>query len=393
MTASLRTFRYAFHSIIVILLVVLYLPLCQMVFHVFPDVSLKGVVVEQKRPTFHWANWWNGSFQSAVDQWFNARFGFRGALVKTENQFNFSVFRQIPDGGNVHIVLGKDNTLFERGYIESYLGYDTVPTTTLEQEVASLRELQAQLKKRGVPFVLVISPNKATMYPELLPDAYQKQKAFAGPTNYGRIKPLLAAAGIVVVDGHELLQEQQAKTDVMLFPRGGTHWTYYGACLVSQKIIETVEAQGKQPLTHISCDPPIIDERPMGTDKDLSELINIWTEADTYGPTPHPKLQAETTPRTYRPHVVMVGDSFSWALTNTFERLTVYETRDLYYYYSRRSQYPSGTFDYFDKATFDWDKEIFSKDVVIIEANEASMHEIGFGFIPDALRALRNSSL
>ncbi len=383
-----RIFTIIIHIFFLLVFLVLCLaPVSQRVFKFLPEETLNGVVVTLSRPQWSWNDWLSGKFQTQAEEWWNARLGFRGALIKTVNQINFSLFKEISSGGNVKIVLGKNNMLYEKGYIANYQGREASPLTVLEKEVEKLVELQAKLKKRGIVLVLVISPSKASVYPEYLPQAFDTKQPGTPDTDYVRIKPLLEKAGITTIDGTEFLLAKKAEVPDLLFPHGGTHWSYYGACLVQEEIMQTLEKKLNKPLRHLVCKPRAVDNNPIGTDRDLSELLNIWTEKVIDGPTPHPILSLAGKKNAYQPRVAAVGDSFIWTLAAVAEPVKLYKDHDIYYYFESRRKYPAAA-ESNAKEKIDWPKDFWSKDVIIIEINEVALNTIGYGFVDAALKEL-----
>ncbi len=56
--------------------------------------------------------------------------------------------------------------------------------------------------------------------------------------------------------------------------------------------------------------------------------------------------------------------------------------------YKQSASYPAQTSHPIDKKNLDLKGEILTKDVVVIECNEQTLSQLGFGFIEDALKAL-----
>ena len=372
---------------LIVFLLLCLAPIAQRQFTFIPEETLTGVVVAVSRPQWSWTDWLSGKFQTQAELWWNERVGFRGALIKTVNQINFSLFKEISSGGNVKIVLGQNNMLYEKGYITNYHGRDTAPLATLEKQVVNLSLLQKKLKQRGIVFLLVISPSKATVYSEYLPPDLVTKQPGTPLTDYERIRPLLTKAGINLVDSTEFFLVQKTESPYLLFPSGGTHWSYYGACLVQQKIMQTMQEQLRRPVRQLVCEPRVVDTTPIGTDKDLSELMNIWTERVIDGPTPHPLLTTTGTKRAYQPRVAAIGDSFIWTLAGVSHSAQLYGEQDVYYYFETRRRYPAGP-ESDIRAKINWSKDFWNKDVIIIEINEVAMNMIGYGFVEAALKEL-----
>lgn len=368
-------------------LVLLCLPVLQRLFMFVPEHTLKGVVVTVHRPVWSLSDWLTGAWQTNFEQWWNARLGFRGALIKTVNQINFSVFNEVSSGGNVKIVLGKNNMLYEKGYIANYHGREAVPLAVLETQVARLQSLQAKLKQRGIVLLLVISPSKASVYPEYLPRVFAHKRPGTPATDYERIKPLLEKAEINLVDGTEFLLAKKKVLPDLLFPHGGTHWSYYGACVVQSEIMRTLQNSLNRPLRQLDCEPIAVDNNPIGTDRDLSELLNLWEEGAIDGPTPHPRLAVSGTAQAFQPRVAAIGDSFIWTLAGVAEPGKLYQEHDIYYYFESRRRYPAASEPHI-REKINWSKDFFSKDVIIIEINEVAVSTIGYGFVEAALAEL-----
>lgn len=88
-----------------------------------------------------------------------------------------------------------------------------------------------------------------------------------------------------------------------------------------------------------------------------------------------------------RPNVLLVGDSFMHTVNKYTDK--IFGIRDFYYYFKQNIPEP-------------WDNErrhiaqkerlkklILSKEIIIIENNEANLRQLGFGFIGAACKALK----
>jgi hypothetical protein len=206
---------------------------------------------------------------------------------------------------------------------------------------------------------------------------------------YERIKPMLEQSHLTYLDGHELMTQWKNSREYSVFTRGGTHWSYYSACLVDQVLISMINQQMHKTMQKVICDPPLVDSKPYGTDRDLLDLINIWRESDVYGVTPHPAFTTPTSTGSWYPHILYVGDSFVWTLAEVLHAGKVAPTQEVFYYYKSMSSYPDNVRSEIVTSTLDWERDVFSKDVIIIEANETGLGKIGFGFVEDALQALQ----
>ena len=84
------------------------LPLVQMLTGFPPDYTLQGVESAAVRPAITLAGWWNGTLQAEFDTWINQRIGLRGFLVRTANQFNHTLFGELPQRRGTQVLMGRE---------------------------------------------------------------------------------------------------------------------------------------------------------------------------------------------------------------------------------------------------------------------------------------------
>lgn len=371
---------------IVLFFLLLIAPVLQFKFHFFKEVELKGVELKQGRPGWQWSAWVKGNFQTDFENWFGEKIGFRGFLVKTDNQINFNLFREISGSKNVNLVLGKDNWLYEKGYIDSYNNRDRVDYNFLKKKVEQLKLLQDKLAEDNIIFLLLISPSKAAVYPEYLPNNFIDNLMVFNRSNYQRLVSLLKKMGVNYFDSVDYLLRLKNNYPFTLFVKGGTHWSYFGACKISSELISKLEQVSKKDLVNIFCDPSSVDKNPQGKDKDLADLTNIWTEKVFVGDTAHPYYSHNQKGREFLPGMLFVGDSFTWEILEIMESQKVYTERDFLYYNQTRYHYPGDTNLPFKKENWDWSKILFNKNFVILEINQSGLAYPDFGFPEEVLQ-------
>lgn len=365
-------------------------PLVQMNYRFLPEFKLSGVERVRERPSLAPETIASGSFASGFDEWFSSNIGFRGAFVKTDNQLNFSLFREISATAGSPVVLGKQNTLFEKSYIDAYNNANRLDDEPLRGLAARLARLQALLAERRMAFLVVISPSKARILKERLPDRFVDEVAAAQPTNYDRLVKFLAEAGVNTLDGPRMFEELKGSAPYPLFARGGTHWSYYGSCLVSQQIVLALERQLGGNLRHINCSKVVESPVPKLMDRDLTELVNLWRPEPMRELLGYPKRGKLVSKGEDKPRLLFVGSSFLWTILHYFDKFKAYTERDMFYYYSTNYRH-TGEKIKLDRAAIDWPAQIFVKNAVILESNEAAVEGIGYGFVEDAIAALERA--
>ena len=91
----------------------------------------------------------------------------------------------------------------------------------------------------GAPFVVLLAPNKHTVYPEKLPD---RKRRSMRPTRLEELEPALESAGVPVANPTAALREEAPRNQV--FYATDTHWTAYGAFIAYRSLLDALEAQG-----------------------------------------------------------------------------------------------------------------------------------------------------
>ena len=356
---------------------------------IFNTVPLNGETSEKERPTLSLQDFMAGKYQDTLQSWFEDKLGFRGELVKSENQLNLDVFGEIASESERKIVLGKNGHLYEKFYIDDWNGYylQDKHYAELNNKVQQLKKLQLALEERGKKLLILLSPSKATVYPEFIPEKYIRPDRADRTNRHQEIVPLLESNAVSFFDATAFLIKVKEESELPLFAKGGTHWNYYAACLVSAEVARTLS------LSPMSCDPVTFSTQPRGSDNDLKELINVWRADFTEEAIPYPTIQSTPKSPEKRQRVLMVGDSFAWALLDTMDEANLFERIDFFYYFKRLTIFPRvGADEPVERESLDWEKLFEEHDIFIIESMPAALGELGYEFIEEALKNLKPES-
>lgn len=370
------------------------LPGTQLLFGYSKEEKLHGVEenVATAAPRLHPEAFFAERFQRALEKWWDENIGFRGHLVRTDNQLNFDLFGEISASYASPLVVGLRNSLFEKLYIEHENGMGYVPEKRLQNLARRLIRVQELLKAKGIDFLLLISPSKASIYREDIPARYLDADAKKIPSNYERLLPMLYSAGVNLVDGRALLEKWKSESAVPVFPKGGTHWTQYTACRISAEVVKKLSSLSGEALVEPPCAPLETKSIPDPFDRDLADLANLWDPTPIYEQLTYPVLpEMERRPPldSTRPHMLFIGGSFLWSLFLYLDAYQVYSERDMFYYYNRRFHFPGDLVSDIARKDLDWANDILKHKYIVVEVNEITMHTLGSGFLEDALGVLK----
>ncbi len=385
----MKTLRRLLAGLFVLLL---FLPILERQFHIFPEARLYGVERSTRGATFTWKGWWDGAYQRDFERRLTRRFGLRGHLVKTFNEIRFTIFRETDARAGTRIVIGRNGWLYDRNYVLRHGAPAKSAPEKRRQIVEDLRRLQEALSARGIAFAVVLAPTKVTLYPENAPSRLLRPPEQRGPGEYDEIRPLLEAAGVRVMDGVQLLLRKKEEQPHPLFSKTGTHWNYLAAGFVVEELTAELRRQTGKNLPILRPVGVEIDRKVFGSDNDLGQLLNIWRTDAIAGPQVHPRFAADIEGEPYRPNILFVGDSFVHTLTRILDDAAFYRARDTFYYFKRRFSYPTETDEPLDGARFDWRQELLERDAVVLEICEYWLPNIGFGFVGAALNFLEGGA-
>ena len=155
-------------------------------------------------------------------------YGFRKQLVRWQNMLDLFVLQSSSHYQTV--IKGKGNWLFlaqenaELNVVEDYRSSRLFSARDLARWVDVYRSRQDALDARGIHYLMVVAPNKHTVYPEFLPPQYNR----ASPVSRtNQLVDALQAAGVNVLDLRDTMLT--VKKGALAYYRTDTHWTTFGA--------------------------------------------------------------------------------------------------------------------------------------------------------------------
>ena len=136
------------------------------------------------------------------------------------------------------VIVGREGWLYYSGEsaVENYRCTSPLTSAELEHWKQSLVSRGRWLAARGIPYVLMFTPDKPTIYPEYLPRAINR----VGEKS--RLDQLVAYLGehtdLTVIDVRGVLVAGKAQYPT--YHRTDTHWNMYGALLGYQQLMQAV---------------------------------------------------------------------------------------------------------------------------------------------------------
>ncbi len=182
-----------------------------------------------------------------VESAYNNNFGLRNLLIRVNSSINLNIFN-VPSTDRV--VLGEEGWLYYgidegRNVTDQFRGIVKFTNEELEKIRINLEEKRNWLESKGIPFILIITPDKESIYPEYYNKIY---KRVSDETRLDQLlKYLNNNSDIHVIDLREELIRR--KSQERLYYVTDSHWNEYGAYYGYKVLIEEI---GK----HISISKP-----------------------------------------------------------------------------------------------------------------------------------------
>lgn len=352
---------------------VMLIPMLQDTLHLKKVDPLHGDVNLPENIEFDKHDWFSGFYQQEKENYLNASFGFRNEFVKLNNQLAYTIFNKAKANG---VIIGKENYLYEKSYIDAYTGADFVGRDSINHTVKRLKFISDTLNKLGKQLIVVFAAGKASFYPEYIPDTYLPVH---GETNYSYMSARTKAAGLNVIDFNKWFVDNKHVSKYPLYPQYGIHWSNYGTALVADSMIKAIEQ-----LRHIDAPEFSFKEVEMkpahDVDYDIADGMNLLFRLKSFDMAYPKMLPVETSGKT-KPKVLVISDSFYWGMYNL--KISECFENDHFWYYNRQV-YPESATKELLAEDLDLGDQVNKHEVFIIIATEATLHHIGWGFIENA---------
>lgn len=259
--------RIGQYLLIFLFLFLIYLPMIDVIFKIFPDTELSENRRLVNMITITKSN--ISSFPKNFENYYNDNFGLRKYLIKANNNINIRLFSY---SSNTRTILGKDNWLYWTGEHDSISIFRYKKRYTEEDLKLYLKILKNRKEifaKQGTRYFMIIAPDKQSIYPEYLPEYILRLNQ---NSEYDQIADYLYKNSMYInIDvKKELLKEKQKGH--LVYYKSDTHWNNYAAFIAYQQIMKKLNVYYPELKPMSLTDFDIIEEQYSG---DISKIIGM----------------------------------------------------------------------------------------------------------------------
>jgi hypothetical protein len=358
--------------IYILFLLVLFVPAVQ---YFTPLTSLKpldGAYTLQEKPELTWQSWYSGEFQEKYVIHLEDYAGFREWIIRFYNQLNYTLFDEAESPG---CVVGKNDQLFLRSYIEEYLGIKFMGQEYIDQKVKKIKFIHDYMELNGKTFFLVFAPGKASFFPEYIPQEYMNKPVSIN--NHDYYAKRCAELAIPVIDMNRWFIRLKTHTPYDLYPLNGVHWTDYGMYVGMDSLIRFIEHERNINLPDMILEDVLISDSIAPPNNDVEINMNLICDIKK-PPVPYPVL-AFNNDGCDTARVLVIADSYFWQAYGAQIPQHVFDFNGFWFY--SKTVYNEDHVQGVAVDSLDFRSEVMSQDVIFMMATEATMHLFPFGFV------------
>lgn len=211
-------------------------------------------------------------FSVSVRDFMEDQFGYREDLIHLNAYARAKYLNQTT---SPRAFIGKNDWLYLKSHelIPDVRGVFGMTQEERELWASYFRERQAWAEERGILYIVVIAPEKQSIYPEYLPDVYLP--VVENNTRFDNLVRVLADIPEVnFIDLRPTLIA--AKSTTQIYRRVDAHWTSYGSYLAAVEIMKVVRQT--YPDAHIIPERWLRGRQVMSRNGDLSNNIGLAVE-------------------------------------------------------------------------------------------------------------------
>lgn len=336
------------------------------------DKKLNGVFDYLVPKELSLKNWMDGSFQENRNNYTEENIAFRNWLVKIKNQLHFNLFKE---SGNKTVIIGKDNVLFEKRYLDSYIGKDYIGEESIEKRIKQLEIAQRKLQSMGKQMLVVFAPSKPHLMPDYIPDEFKPKPDVK--TNYKSFKAAISKRNVNYIDVNSWMLKLADTCRFALVPQNGAHWSNYFAAISGDSIIHKMESLAQKPMRHYSINKYDISEVAGTSEDDLLFIMNLLVPLPNKS-LAQPQLNFLGDSTSFKPNVIAIADSYYWNLIFMNIPIEIFDYDSQYWYYNKKV-FTLKVADY-DISKIDFQASINRADVILIMATEPNLAEFPYEF-------------
>lgn len=233
------------------------------------DLELAGVSETNEFPQLNFENVWNGNWGYKYNMWFADNFPYRSTVVELYNVYKYSALNEITNTW----IMGKDGWMYNEADSERWALDELV---CAEEEINDFAQkvafVQNYLESQGKSYIYILTPVKASVYPEYLPLRYQfGNLQQSDRTELLRLKTAFDTYGVNYYDAYTDMLLLKDSMDV--YYKTGHHWSVQACATIMNNVIQQINENPNIELPNIEIIG--LEEKYYFDDRDILNIANL----------------------------------------------------------------------------------------------------------------------
>ena len=182
------------------------------------------------------------SFPKEYEEYFNDNIPFRSKLIEVNSLIDYFIFNRSPVS---RVIRGEEGWLFynpngtDGDPVADFTGSNIYTEEKMAECAANLTSVRDTLRQQGKTFVVMVAPNKATIYgEEYLPDNYIKAEKTRADLLVDYLNQNTDLT--VVYPKEDLLSAKNQNSEQLLYYKTDSHWNAVGAYIGTRSLLSTI---------------------------------------------------------------------------------------------------------------------------------------------------------
>lgn len=342
--------------------------------------KLDGYFIPKTYESARFDSWFSGNYQRQTEDYVNEEFGFRNFLVRLHNEILFRLFNKT---NTKSVIIGEENYLYEYGYILAYNGKEFLGEGAINDTVNQIKRLQDTLNSLGKQLLVVFAPSKVRTYPEFISDSLNPDPE--RNTNYKFFKKEFENQGVNFLDFNPIFLNKKNNSPYLLFPQLGVHWSRLEAIKAYDTILKKLSSLSNLKLPEIKITAIKEKDELEEPDNDIVNSMNLLYYPE-YKKMAYPEFEIVKDNRNMR-NLMMIADSYWWDVFLRQLPKRTFDNNEFWYY--NKEVWSNSFFGKKYADSLDLKRKILQNDLFVLLCTESNYSRIGFGFIKQAVAALR----